>query len=336
MFIAEKPAQFKNLFVEKLKAMLSMDELGAFILVLANSRQDVSLSRRLEVNLKQNFVDLKRRYEQGLLTAAEDDLDVFRQLLEQDIHDLPVWQTRQVGDWEINYNAMRALRPARSSAEVFTSIKGEFNDNQFHFNKPFLKPEILWEDQHEGFKLRVLYNKFPFSPYHLLIVVSAEEKQSQYLNAEIHQYVCSLVDHAQNSLPGFGVAYNSFAAGASVNHLHFQGFIREATFPLEQAQWRHNGGDKGYPVNCFVSESAHQSWQFIEQLHQRNQAYNCLYRKGRYYILPRAFQGTVALPEWLKGCGWLDLCGVMTVSDKATFTAIDEASITQALALLKV
>ncbi len=336
MFIAENPAQFKNLFVEKLKAMLSIDELGAFILVLANSRQDVVLSNSLDTGLKQNFADLKQRYKQGLLTATEDDLDVFKQLFEQGIHNLPVWQTRQAGGWEISYNAIRALRPARSSAELFTSIQDEFDDNRFHFNKPFLKPEILWEDYHEGFMLRVLYNKFPFSPYHLLIVVSAEKKQPQYLTAEIHQYICSLVDNEQKSIPGFCIGYNSFAAGASVNHLHFQGFVRDVAFPLEQAQWRHNGGDKDYPVNCPVSESAQQSWQLIEQLHRRNQAYNCLYRKSRYYILPRAFQGMVALPEWLKGCGWLDLCGVMTVSDKATFTAIDEASIMQALRLLKV
>jgi hypothetical protein len=55
MFIAEDLDQYKQLFVTKLKDMLSDDELGAFILVLANSCQDAFLKSELDADLKSTF-----------------------------------------------------------------------------------------------------------------------------------------------------------------------------------------------------------------------------------------------------------------------------------------
>ena len=55
MFIAIDLLQFKKLFVSKLKDMLSDDELGAFILVLANSRQDTFLKNELQADLQKTL-----------------------------------------------------------------------------------------------------------------------------------------------------------------------------------------------------------------------------------------------------------------------------------------
>ena len=52
--------------------------------------------------------------------------------------------------------------------------------------------------------------------------------------------------------------------------------------------------------------------------------------------MPRKYQGSEKLPDWLMGAGWLDVAGVMTVSDKETFNAIDSRSIENALAVMSV
>ncbi|MBE9567315.1 MAG: hypothetical protein IMF14_01375 [Proteobacteria bacterium] len=329
MFIAEDLNQFKILFVRQLKNMLSDDELGAFILVLANSLQDAFLKKELAEDLKNNFLVLKERHEIGSLKATQDDLEVFEQLLDLDISQLPVWQSRQAGQWQVIYNVMRKLRPARASSQVLDSIVQQFDDEKFHFNKPFLKPEILWQGEYRDRSVRVLYNKFPFSDYHLLIVVSPENNSAQILRQDMHGYISQLSSEVSEVLPGFGIGFNSLAAGASVNHLHFQGFIREQVFPVENVR----DSDR-YPLSVKWFSDAVASWRYIQELTEQDIAFNCLYRGSYCYVVPRKYQGTIELPDWLNGAGWLDVAGVMTVSDGDTFATLDESSITPALGLL--
>lgn len=334
MFIAKDLNQFKSLFVNQLKNMLSDDELGAFILVLANSHQDNFLNNELKADLTKNFIALKNSYSAGRLKATQDDIDVFTQSLDLELEDVPVWQSKEIGEWELVYNAMRKLRPARSSSQILHSIKQPYDKTRFHFNKPFLKPEILWEGMYEKFNTRVLFNKFPFSDYHMLIVVSSETNSPQVLTQEMHRYACSLMKKMSDVLPGFGLGFNSLAAGASVNHFHFQGFVRKQAFAIEKEQWLHHGGNKTYPleVKCFSEESA--SWNYIATLIKNDDAFNCLYRNNICYVVPRKYQGTVELPEWLSGAGWIDVAGSITVSDESAFNTIGENIVTEALSRL--
>ena len=341
MFISEDLPQFKNLFITQLKNMLSADELGAFILVLANSQQDEFLKKELRGDIEKTFIKLKENFLNGSLEATQDDIDVFKKLLDLDIDAISEWQPKKVGDWQVVYNSMRQLRPTRASSQILNSIKQDFDEGKFHFNKPFLKPEILWEGSYKGvhnqsINLRVLYNKFPFSDYHLLIVVSPEKNSSQLLDRGSHQAISFLVNESGKSLPGFGVGFNSLAAGASVNHLHFQGFIGQRNFPVEEKHWIHNGGKDDYPlkVNCF--SDADLSWDYINQLIEDDVAFNCIYREGACFVIARKYQGTVVLPDWLTGAGWLDVAGVITVSSMDTFDLMGERSITDALAILSV
>jgi hypothetical protein len=330
MFIAKDLSQFKKLFVSKLKNMLSDDELGAYILVLANSLQNEYLKKSLHADLKNNFIALKENYLAGTLKATEDDIAVFERLLEMDVDILPVWKSKQVGDWKVVYNIMRQLRPARAASQALDSIIQNFDENKFHFNKLFLKPEILWEGEYETKNVRVLYNKFPFSDYHLLIVVSPELTHAQVLNEEMHHYIYSLVQNENQVLPGFGIGFNSLAAGASVNHLHFQGFIRNQPFAIETID-----GDS-FPLKVSCCASSESAWQKIALLLQNNIAFNCLYLKGKCYVVPRPYQGSVDLPEWLDGAGWIDVAGVMTVSDEEPFRSLSKSSIDNALSLLSI
>ena len=314
--------------------MLSDDELGAFILVLANSQQDVFLKNELADDLKSTYKILKEKYSAEKLDATQDDSDVFEQLLDLELEDIPVWQYKSIGEWQVVCNSMRQLRPARASSQILNSIKQPYDETRFHFNKPFLKPEILWEGQYRDIKLRVLFNKFPFSDYHLLIVVSPEKNSPQLLTQVTHHYMFSLVEETAKIFPGFGIGFNSLAAGASVNHLHFQGFVREQTFSIETDHWKHNGGDDDCPLDVKYFSDVELSWNYIDQLTEEGSAFNCLYRSSGCYVIPRRYQGTVVLPGWLAGAGWLDVAGTITVSDAKTFSSIDEQSVTEALVLL--
>ena len=336
MFIAENINQFKNLFVDQLKNMLSADELGAFILVLANSQQDELLKKELQADLETTFIALKNNFNAGKLKATQDDIDVFRQLLGVELQDIPSWLYKTAGVWEVTFNSMRQLRPTRVSSQILNSIKMDFDETKFHFNKPFLTPEILWQGSYNDIKLRVLYNKFPFSDYHLLIAVSPEKNRSQELTQETHQAIAYLAKSVDGLFPGFGVGFNSLAAGASVNHMHFQGFVREQIFPVENNCWKHNGGDIDYPLKVKRFDNAEQAWLCLSDLINQDIAYNCLYRSNICYVMPRKYQGSVKLPDWLMGAGWLDVAGVMTVSDNETFNAIDSRSIENALAMMSV
>lgn len=328
MFIAADDDDFRRQFSDSLSQMLSADGLGAFILVLANSLQGDELRQPLLQALDKNFEAMKTAGE-----GSEDDESVFAILAAEGVEDQQCWRHREAGNWELIYNSMRRLRPERLSAQQFDVISQPFDDRLFNFNRPFLKPEIMWEGEWSGHDFTVLYNKFPFAPWHLLIVPDAKAQRPQYLDFESHAMIWALVSAQQQSIPGFGIGYNSLGAGASVNHLHFQGFLRTRPLPVESTHWTHRGGKADYPLKCQAMDSVQQAWQMIEQFHLQNQPFNLLYRPGICYLLPRQPQGAVAAEKWAQGVAWYESCGVFTLADQSLHSALTQQQITQQLGL---
>ena len=89
MFIASDINTFRSLFCDKLNKMLSPTELGAYILVLANSLQDEDLHQSLVAILKDTDQSLRDALKQDKLNATQDDEHVFEQLLDYDLEHLP-------------------------------------------------------------------------------------------------------------------------------------------------------------------------------------------------------------------------------------------------------
>lgn len=332
MFVAPDFANFKADFAAGLKNMLTPDGLGAFILVLANSMQDAELRELLTSALQQNFAQLQANNPPGPV----DDRHVFAALAETGIDGLGCWESHQQDVWELVINPLRCLRPARVSGEVFSNIHQPFDPGRFHFNKSFLRPEILWEGIWQGGQMRVLYNKFPFAPWHLLVVPEPDQTLPQYLTREHHVRMMALVAEQASVLPGLGMAFNSLGAYASINQLHFQGFVRQQPLPLESPRWQHNGGEDAYPLDCFRTACAVTAWDFIAECHARNQPYNLLYREDACYVLPRLGQGLLVLPEWAQGIAWYEICGVFTLASPAMLDTCTAGSICQQLAALAV
>lgn len=300
---------FKQRFETHLGEMLSADELGAFILVLANSMQDDHLQAALAPQLATTFTALKQRHEHNSLKATDDDCQVFEALLESGIERYHPWEQKSLSPWRAAYNPFRSLRPQRASKERFEALMQTFDEQGFHFDKHFLKPEILSEEQINGQAIRVLYHKFPFVAYHLLILLDPKGHHPQFMMEWSHQLSWNLTKQCAESIHGFGLAYNSLGASASVNHLHVHSFVETEPFSIENKIWQHNGGDRSYPLRCHPVHSASESWELIEKLHQDNQPYNLLYRPSVCYVIPRPPQGLRDLPQWLPDAGWYELSG---------------------------
>ena len=336
MFVASSLTEFKQRFSDGLSEMLMPDALGAYILVLANSLQTDDLRAQLTPGLQSTFSELERVFKEGTLKATADDIAVFEKLLALDPDDLTLTRRIEAGDWLLLLNMIRGLRPARAARQVITDLQQPFNSEGFQFNKPFLQPEILWQGALKNVQLRVLYNKFPLAPYHLLLAPDPEQGMPQYLTHEYHQLAAELVAQEQSVLPGLYLGYNSLGAYASVNHLHFHAVIRDREFPVEAGHWTHRGGVRDYPLSVRLFDSIADSWEYIEALHAAGQTYNVLYTHYGIYLLVRKAQNTVEVPVCMRGAGWPELCGEVVLGAMPEDMNTITAEITEGLSLLRV
>lgn len=332
----DNTAQFWEQFNGGFQPLLELDQLGTFILVQANASFDPSLQQQLQPMLKEKFEALYQRFEQLLLAGevlqeSDEDLLVFFKLATVGLERIAESQQRHCGKWEVQFNPLRALRPRRISAAVGESLSLPFCRESFHFNKPFMDKEIFWSGTLEGKPVDLYYNKYPFTQGHGLLVPEREQENPQLLTEPYHHFLCQLATTLEITLPGSGFGYNSYGAYASVNHLHFQMFLREHPFPIQQTAWRHNGGETPYPATCFATERADEAWQWIDHCHQQCTPYNLLYIGKRCYLLPRIRQGSDHLPPWSSGLSWHEMAGGLLTSSRKGYEQLTTAEIEQLL-----
>jgi len=327
--IFKNPDDFHLAFVVGLEEILEHEELGAYILVLANASFDASIFEILQSRLGARFETLACKFTQGL-DEAPDDIAVFEKLMDIGLDGLQVRECRQLGPWRVQFNQIRSLRPPRMSDVRVDSLNLPFDPQSFHFNKHFLQKEILWEGQLLGRHCRLLYNKFPFVDHHCILAIEPAENRPQFITAEAHQYIWRLGEMLAEGMPDIGFGYNAYGAAASVNHQHFQMYMRnDGGYPIEQDYWAHHGGEDEYPVDCYTYDDCETAWQCIESLHQSNTAYNLLYRPGLLYVVPRRMQGHFQYAPWLTGIGWADVMGEVTAFERADYERIDRQQLEQ-------
>mgnify|MGYP001819294608 FL=1 len=109
MFVTDSADAFQHLFINTLRDMLSPDEAGAFILVLANSMQDDELRNGLKHQLEANFKAVQSGIRRGVLDVTADDLAVFEAIEAIGIDSLSCWQRQNRVEWELVYNPMLSL-----------------------------------------------------------------------------------------------------------------------------------------------------------------------------------------------------------------------------------
>ncbi|MEN8167932.1 MAG: hypothetical protein ABFR65_10715 [Pseudomonadota bacterium] len=323
---------FRAAFVSGLRELLGQPGLGVYILAHANASFDGEIFDQLKRLLKQRFEQLSDACREALgngreMTGAPDDQVVFLKLMAIGFAGVQLTEFRQEAEWELQFNHIRAFRPARMAEVSVSGIHQPFKPDGFHFNKSFLRKEVFWAGELRGLEVELLYNKFPFSPLHGLLVPERRSREPQFLSHPYHLYIWALTEMMGRGLPGVGFAYNSYGAYASVNHLHFQLFIREYPLPLISGRWRHNGGARDYPADCEVYTSATQAWERLDDLHKREVSYNLIYLPGRLYCLPRKTQGSCPHSPWTNGFAWHELAGGITTFSRADYETLDTLAI---------
>jgi len=309
--------QFRQQFNSGLHYLLEENQLGTFILCLANATNDKALFSQLEKPLLKQFQQILKNYQQNLsegkeINAVVEDLLVFLKLHALGFNKIKLTQQRHESDWLCQFNQLRSFRPKRISAFQFNEkISVPFIEAQFNFNKPFMAKECFWAGDCNGQSLDIFYNKYPFADLHSLLVPQRDKCLPQLLFEKMHNYVWQLLIDWSVVLPGFTLAYNSYGAYASVNHLHFQMFISSEGLPISHPKWSHNGGTLEYPIKVLSVVDAEKSWNIIADLHAKNQPYNLLYMENKIFIIPRKVQGSVEVPDWSSGFTWSELCGAM-------------------------
>ena len=325
---------FRRQLLHLLELPLNADAPGLFILVMANLSLLPELAESLGPALQARYRDIRNHLGEREDDIAPDDLAVFCKLERFNPARPPIAAQRMAGPWQLQYNPMRSLRPARNSVATIQRLHQPFDEGAFHFDKPFLAREILWRGDTDGGELRLLFNKFPFARYHCLALFDASEHRPQYLSAKDLQQLLRVMDRL-SSLEGLSFAWNSLGAQASVNHQHWQMTLRERPYAIESPLWRHNGGDRTYPLEVETFSGAETLWSAIDACQQQNRAFNLYLRPGRYWLIHRRLQGGYEVPKWAGGLAWSEVCGSFSLGDETAFRGLDAEQIESILASLK-
>ncbi len=334
------PLAFRKSFEEGLVRLLDQGGLNLFILVAANASFEQSLYAHLRNRLGNTYRELLSKLQDaytqgGSVNEADDDLLVFLKMAAIGFDELALTELRQAGNWEVQFNHLRSFRPMRNSQRPMTSICEPFDAQGFNFNKPFIQQEILWSGELCGQVFDLYYNKYPFVDQHCLLVPVREDCLPQYHVDDMHAFIWKLMEMLSSALPGLRIGYNAMGAFASVNHLHFQMFVRDQELPVEADNWAHNGGRDDYPVDCSFYGDSLLAWQAIEQLHENNQAYNLLYTPRGMFCMPRKKQGEFQLAAWSNGFSWYELCGGMITFNRQDFASLQADQICADLSLAR-
>ena len=337
---------FRQHFQQGLIELLKNDELGVFILGLANASFDQDIYDFTKEKLLNRFYQLKDTYQKAILdgqqlNVPDDDLMVFLKLLAISIDHIKPTQFRKEGLWLMQFNHIRSLRPARMTQHKQTGINQPYDVNGFSFNKPFLQKEMFWQGYLLNKEISIFYNKFPFVQFHSLLVPDKALGLNQFLTKDYHEYIWQLTGQLAENLPGLGIAYNSYGAFASVNHLHFHLYIYEQPLPVMHNIWSHNISNekikqKSYPIQCEIFDNKNRAWEFIEQLHNLEIAYNLIYQDNKLYCLVRKHQSNTNLPNWCSGLGWYEMSGGFTTFNMSDFTTLTHDTLYKTLSELKI
>jgi hypothetical protein len=340
--MSPQPSPFASLaaleqnFAEGLAAMLDKHPgLGVTILVLANAAYDTKLWAKLAPALARRHAELAATLTDTLrrgqkLTEPDDDVMVFLKLNLIGFEHLGIMESRREGPWDVMFNPIRALRPPRISSTRFEGLLRPFDPAGFHFNKPFLAKEILWEGPLAGKPARLLYNKFPFARLHGLLVPEPDKQAPQYLTPELHGWAWHLCAHA--GAHGLCLGYNSTGAGASVNHLHFQSFVQSEPLPVQDPRFTHNGGSVPYPLPSQRFTEPADAWIELDSLHERNIPYNLIYGRNCMQLIARVAQDSEKLSAQSRGYGWSEMAGAVTLFSREAYDVLEASAFEAELA----
>jgi hypothetical protein len=349
MTLFSSEQSFWEAYQRKLALLLREEEnapdfgLGAFVLVCANAYFNSEVLSALKPDLQTTYARLRATCADFLSTGRlfndhyAEDLLVFLKMALIGLEKLQVTEHRRVGPWNIQFNHLRSFRPQRSAAQPVASIDQPFNERMFFYDTRILERESFWCGELNGKNACLLYNKYPFARLHSLLLPEPERKLRQFLDQELLAWAWDAVGSLAETLPGFGMGYNSIGTFASVNHLHFQSFIEPQGLPVTRGNWKHNGGSDEYPLPCRVFGDWQAAWGWMDELHRRDKtSYNLLLTPGKIYGFERRRQGTYHHANWTSGFAWFELTGNMLTFSKDDYLNFSAGQVAVEFAKIRV
>lgn len=319
-------AAYTKHLLKLLKIRIKKDvikDLGEVILLCAHSTFDKELYKKTYPVLSKIFKKLSRELKNIPEELRNDDYEIALKISKVGWKNIPKVLNKKLNLWHIQYNELRTLKPKGAAKEEIKSVYKKFDRKNFNFNKPSVQMERFWKGTLNGMDVSLFHNKFPFVEKHTLLVPEQEKNHPQFLTRKFHYHTYDLM----KSTNGFSTGYNSIGAFASVNNLHFQMFVKSEPLPVENPQWKHNGGKKNYPALCYVFETKQASWKFIKALHDKNIPYNLLYTKEKTYVFPMNFQKRHKKTIFPLGFAWIELSGSFINVTKKDYDKITENQI---------
>lgn len=227
--------------------------------------------------------------------------------------------SRKEGRFFLELNTFRSRRPKSSSQK----------DDACLFCR--LGATSAWNEilEYKGWK--VLANPFPIEKEgHFTIIPASSEHYPQYLDKKFILFALEFMKDAKNLV----LIFNSWGAGASQNHLHFQALYKKERLPLEDAGLELIGDKSGvkvyrlknYPAQGIVFEGGSKEERagvitdYLKKL--SGKAYNFVFTKEKVYFFPRAKESPSSYPQ-LKLGAW-ELAGRFVFVDKEIFLSIKE------------
>lgn len=236
---------YDSYLLSLLKKRIAVNDLGILILLSAHASYNEKLFKKAGGKLDLIYKKLKENIKNIPDNFKNDDYFVALKILEIGWKNIQKVSFKKLNNlWDVQYNQLRTFKPRRNATEEIKSIYKKFDKKSFNFNKPFLQIECFEKCICNGMEVSMFYNKFPFVPYHTLLVPEQGKNHPQFLKKKFHYYAYDLI----KNIKGFGIGYNSIGAYASVNHLHFQLFVENEKLPVCSPIWKHNGGKKEYPA----------------------------------------------------------------------------------------
>ena len=149
---------FRKQFDTGLERLLDSGDLNLFILVCANAGFDPKLCASLRERLRSRYEEilsgLRAAFSDGnTVQEAEDDLLVFLKIASIGFDSLKLTEQRSSGPWEIQFNHLRSFRPMRNSQRPVQSIHAPFDEQGFHFNKPYLQQKFSISSRFQPFSV---------------------------------------------------------------------------------------------------------------------------------------------------------------------------------------
>jgi hypothetical protein len=225
-----------------------------------------------------------------------------------------------VGPYQMQYNFIRGFRPKGAAGAKSAPLNHPINqEKDYLLTNPDFDHETFYEFDAGGFHWECILNRYPFAPYHFLLVPDKDKLHNQYLDPDKDAGIVRCVDEIARRRfgPDLRIGYNAHGAHASINHLHFQGFFvtDDWNLPVDASDVR---GDVNYLLECLGGTNHHAA-------RGEDVRYNLYFDPKGLVIFPRKSQsspeyvGRLSDSPFTTGYAFFEMCGEIICPDRDVF-----------------